>query len=119
MSHSLHTLTVKKIISRVRQAFPNAPETYIISLINDAIGEMGEYAMKAQSAKINIVANQTYYDIGDSATDSSSEKMGINKIYRIDIMDNEGDYIQIPRVLDGEPLMFDLTSEGVIKEPGE
>jgi len=75
--------------------------------------------MKSQSAKINIVANQTYYDIGDSATDSSSEKMGINKIYRIDIMDNEGDYIQIPRVLDGEPLMFDLTSEGVIKEPGE
>ena len=119
MSHSLHTLTVKQIISRVRQAFPNAPETYIISLINDAIGEMGEYAMKSQSAKINIVANQTYYDIGDSATDSSSEKMGINKIYRIDIMDNEGDYIQIPRVLDGEPLMFDLTSEGVIKEPGE
>ena len=37
MSHSLHTLTVKQIISRVRQAFPNAPETYIISLINDAI----------------------------------------------------------------------------------
>jgi hypothetical protein len=45
--------------------------------------------------------------------------MGINKIYRIDIMDNEGDYIQIPRVLDGEPLMFDITSEGVLKEPGE
>ena len=34
-------------------------------------------------------------------------------------MDNEGDYIQIPRVLDGEPLMFDITSESVLKEPGE
>ena len=33
---AIHSLTVKQIISRVRQVFPNAPETYIISLINDA-----------------------------------------------------------------------------------
>ena len=120
MSHSLHTLTVKQIISRVRQAFPNAPETYIMSLVNDAITEMGEYSMKSQSAKITLAANQMFYDIGDGATDSSSEKMGINKIYRVEIMDNEGDYIQIPRVLDGEPLMFDMTSESAgIKDPGD
>ena len=56
---------------------------------------------------------KTYYE------NNLAKKMGINKVYRVDIMDNEGDYIQIPRVLDGEPLMFDLTSEGVIKEPGE
>ena len=40
MSHSIHTLTVKQIISRVRQVFPDAPEAYIMSLINDAINEL-------------------------------------------------------------------------------
>ena len=52
MSHSIHTLTVKQIISRVRQVFPDAPETYIMSLINDAVNEIGEYSQKSISAKI-------------------------------------------------------------------
>tara|TARA_R110000823_G_scaffold229069_2_gene356147 strand:+ start:665 stop:1027 length:363 start_codon:yes stop_codon:yes gene_type:complete len=120
MSHSIHTLTVKQIISRVRQVFPEAPETYIMSLINDAINEMGEYSQKSISAKIDILADQTSYNIGDNAKDSSSEKLGINKIYRIDILDNNSDYIKIPRVLDGEPLMFDINSESAgIKDPGD
>ena len=114
---AIHSLTVKQIISRVRQVFPNAPETYIISLINDALNDLGQYSQKAMSAKVNITANQMFYDISDSATDSSSNAMGINKIYRVDVMDNDGDYIQIPRVVDGEPLMFDITSESAIKEP--
>ena len=40
------SLTVKKIISRVRQAFPDAPETYIINLINESLVEMGKYNTK-------------------------------------------------------------------------
>ena len=116
---AIHSLTVKQIISRVRQTFPEAPEVYIMSLINDAINEIGESSQKSMSAKVSIVADQMFYNVGDSATDSSNEKMGINKIYRVDIMDNEGDYIQVPRVLDGEPLMFDMSSEGAINEPGD
>jgi|TARA_Y100000015_G_C2339006_1_gene64971 hypothetical protein len=114
---AIQSLTVKQIISRVRQVFPNAPETYIMSLINDALNELGQYSQKSMSAKINIVADQTFYDLSDSATDSSSNVMGINKVYRVDVMDNDGDYIQVPRVLDGEPLMFDNTSESAIEEP--
>ena len=114
---AIHSLTVKQIISRVRQVFPDAPETYIISLINAALNELGQYSQKSMSAKVNIVANQTFYDLSDSAVDSSSKAMGINKVYRVDIMDNDGDYIRIPRVLDGEPLMFDITSESAIEEP--
>ena len=114
---AIHSLTVKQIISRVRQVFPYAQETYIISLIIDALNELGQYSQKSMSAKVNIVANQTFYDLSDSAVDSSSKAMGINKVYRVDIMDNEGDYIRIPRVLDGEPLMFDITSESAIEEP--
>jgi len=114
---AIHSLTVKQIISRVRQVFPDAPEVYIMSLVNDAINELGQYSQKSMSAKINIVANQTFYDLSDSATDSSSNAMGINKVHRVDIMDNDDDYIRVPRVLDGEPLMFDITSESAIKEP--
>ena len=33
---AVHSLTVKKIISRVRQAFPGAPENYIMNLVNEA-----------------------------------------------------------------------------------
>ena len=47
---AIHSLTVKQIISRVRQVFPDAPETYIISLINDALNELGQYSQKSMSA---------------------------------------------------------------------
>ena len=114
---AIHSLTAKQIISRVRQVFPNAPEAYIISLINDALNELGEYSQKSMSAKINLVADQMFYDISDRATDSSGNEMGINKIHRVDVMDSDGDYIRIPRGLNGEPLMFDITSESAIKEP--
>ena len=36
---AIHSLTVKQIISRVRQVFPNAPEAYIMNLINEAINK--------------------------------------------------------------------------------
>ena len=114
---AIHSLTVKQIISRVRQTFPEAPEAYIMSLVNDAINELGQYSQKSMSAKVDIVADQMFYDISDSAPDSSGNAMGINKVHRVDIMDDAGDYIMVPRALDGEPLMFDITSESAIKEP--
>ena len=117
MSHSIHTLTVKQIISRAKQVFPNAPEAYIMSLINDAINEIGQYSQKSISAKIDLESDKMFYNIGDSGVDSSSEKLGVNKIYRVDILDDAGDYIRIPRVLDGEPLQFDIASEDALKVP--
>ena len=114
---AIHSLTVKQIISRVKQVFPEAPEVYIMSLINDAINELGQYSDKSMSAKINIVANQMFYDISDSAKDASENQMGINKVYRVDIMDDNDEYIRVPRFVDGEPLMFDITSESAIEVP--
>ena len=114
---AIHSLTVKQVLSRVRQVFPDASEAYVISLVNDALNELGQYSQKSMSAKIDIVADQMFYDLSDSAKDSSNNEMGINKIYRVDIMDDDGDYIQVPRVLDGEPLMFDNSSESAIEEP--
>ena len=70
------SLTVKKIISRVRQAFPDAPETYILNLINEALVEMGKYNTKVEYAKLTTVANQQWYTLSDS-----NAGVEINKVY--------------------------------------
>ena len=114
---SVHSLSVKQIISRVRQVFPDAPESYVISLLNDALVEAGTYSSKDVSAKIDIVADQTFYDLSDTAVDSSSNTLEANKVYRVDFMDSSGDYIKIPRLLDGETLVFDITSESNVEVP--
>tara|TARA_R100000808_G_scaffold16176_1_gene36701 strand:- start:1226 stop:1579 length:354 start_codon:yes stop_codon:yes gene_type:complete len=115
---SVHSLTVKQIISRVRQVFPDASESYIISLLNDGLVEAGLYSTKSMAAKVGVVADQMFYSLNDSAQDSSNNALEINKIYRVDFMDDNGDYIKIPRLLDGETLMFDITSEtNAIEQP--
>ena len=101
-------MTVKQIISRVRLVFPNTPENYIINLINDALVETGMYNSKTEYAKITTVADQTWYNLSDLAKDSSGNRLDLNKVFRVDFMDNEGDYIRIPRLLDKNVTMSDL-----------
>ena len=55
---AVHSITVKKLISRVRLVFPDAPEAYIMNLINDALVEIGMYKTKVVHAKISTVANK-------------------------------------------------------------
>ena len=109
-------MTVKQIISRVRLVFPNAPENYIINLINDALVEIGMYNSKTEYAKITTVADQMWYDLSDLAKDSSGNKLDLNKVFRVDFMDNEGDYIRIPRLLDKNVTMSDL-DESILDTP--
>lgn len=108
---AVHSLTAKQIISRIRQVFPDAPEAYILSLLNDALVEAGLYSTKSMTAKVDIAADKMFYALDDSAKDASNNTLELNKIYRVDFMDDDGDYIKIPRLLDGETLMFDITSE--------
>ena len=110
------SITVKQILSRVRQIFPNAPENYVINLINDALVEIGMYNSKTEYAKITTVADQMWYDLSDLAKDSSGNKLDVNKVFRIDFMDNEGDYIRIPRLLDKNVTMSDL-DESILDSP--
>ena len=114
---AVHKISVKELVSRVRQVFPDAPETYILNLINDALVHIGMYNTKPTQAKISTVANQMWYSIGDDASDSSNNKLEANKIFRIDLMDNEGDYIQIPRLIDKNILLMDATSEPALDAP--
>ena len=100
---AVHSLTVKQIISRVRQAFPEAPETYILNLINEAIVELGKYGTKIEYAKATTVADQMWYTLSD--TNSGVE---INKVNRVDFMDSDGLYIKIPRLVDNEIQRMDI-----------
>ena len=48
---AVHTITAKQVLSRVRQVFPDAGETYILNIINDALVEAGMYHTKVEYAK--------------------------------------------------------------------
>jgi|TARA_R110002110_G_scaffold137306_1_gene322466 hypothetical protein len=100
---AVHSLTVKKIISRVRQAFPDAPETYIMNLINEAIVELGKYGTKIEYAKATTVADQQWYTLSDS-----NAGVEINKVFRVDFMDSSGDYVKIPRLVNNEIPTMDI-----------
>ena len=107
---AVHKISVKQILSRVRQVFPDIPEAYLINLLNDALVEVGMYSTKSVQAKMSTVADQMFYSIADSAEDSSGNKLEANKVYRVDLMDNDGDYIQIPRLLDKNVILMDADS---------
>ena len=114
---AVHNITVKQILSRVRQVFPNVPENYVMNLINDALVEVGMYNSKVSHAKISTVADQMWYDLGDASKDSSDNVLEVNKIFKVYFMDNAGDYIQIPRLINTNLLLTDVTSESVLKAP--
>ena len=114
---AVHGLTVKEILSRVRQVFPNVAENYVISLINDGIVEMGKYNSKVATAKITTVADQMYYDLSDVAEDSSNNKLEVNKITQVFLMDDDGDYMKIPRLLNTDLLLADASSESKLNVP--
>ena len=114
---AVHTITVKKLISRVRQVFPDAPETYIVNLVNDALVEIGTHKVKVAHAKITTVADRMYYNLADGATDSSSNRLEANQVFRVYLMDSDGDYIQIPRLVDKNLLLADITSESNLNIP--
>ena len=114
---AVHNITVKQILSRVRQVFPDAPETYVMNLINDALVEASVYNSKVVRSKINTVADQMWYNLRDIAKDSSNNVLEVNKIFKVYFMDNDGDYIQIPRLINTNILLTDVTDESVLTVP--
>ena len=117
---AVHKISVKQIVSRVRQVFPDAPESYIFNLINDALVQIGMYSTKPVQSKMSTVANQMWYKIGDGAEDSSENALEANKVFRVDLMDDNDDYIQIPRLIDKNILLMDAdSSESALITPDE
>ena len=44
-------------------------------------------------------------------------KLDLNKIFRVYFMDSTGDYMQIPRLLDKDLLLTDISSESALVGP--
>tara|TARA_A100001201_G_C3923135_1_gene151206 strand:+ start:167 stop:517 length:351 start_codon:yes stop_codon:yes gene_type:complete len=114
---AVHSISVKELISRVRLVFPSAPETYILNLINDALVEIGTYKTKVATAKINLESGKMYYDLADGATDASGNEMEVNNVLRVYALDNEGDYIVIPRLIEKDLLLADIANEDKLNTP--
>ena len=114
---SVRIITVKEILSRVRQVFPDVPEKYVMTLINDALVELGMYNSKVSTAKISTVANQMYYSLADAAEDTSNNVLEVNKVFKVYVMDDDGDYMQIPRIVDTNILLNDVSSEPALNVP--
>ena len=100
---AVNRLTVKKIISRVRQVFPNAPENYIMNLINESLVELGNYSTKVEYAKTTTVVDQQWYTLSDA-----NSGIDVNKVFRVDFMDSSGEYVKRPRLLNGEIQTMDI-----------
>jgi hypothetical protein len=62
------------------------------------------YRTKVEYAKASSVADQMWYDLSDVGSG-----IEINKVFRVDFMDSDGNYIKIPRLIDNEILKMDIT----------
>tara|TARA_B100000315_G_scaffold231096_1_gene242140 strand:+ start:371 stop:667 length:297 start_codon:yes stop_codon:yes gene_type:complete len=93
-------MTFKEILSRIRQVHPNAGETYVKALLNDALFELRKYKISRKYATIDVVAEQRWYEIGDKNSD-----LKIDKIYTVAYKDGDGNYRKIPRIVEAESLI--------------
>jgi len=88
--------TFGQIVQEVQQIHPEAKEGYIRRLADNIINEITvERNLKKKTHPISTVDGQMLYDLTD---------LGSVKISRVDFMDNDGKYVKIPRLLDGESI---------------
>ena len=93
--------TGKEIYSRVQQAVPDVTENYVVSLINEALIDLGQYNLKTEYAKTNLVNGQMWYGLDDD------RDVTVNKVYRCSILNSDGEYIQVPRLVNQETKITD------------
>tara|TARA_R100000501_G_C2622890_1_gene116057 strand:+ start:546 stop:1295 length:750 start_codon:yes stop_codon:yes gene_type:complete len=100
-------ITVQELISRVKQVFPTSPDAYILNLINDAILEIGKYGVKIEYVKTNSILGQRWYNLSDASG------IEINKVLDVSYMDDSGNYIKVPRLLNYHVIPLTDTDETV------
>ena len=91
----------KQILSRVQQAVPDVSENYVINLINEALIDLGQYNLKTEYAKTNLANNQMWYGLNDDRA------ITVNKVFRCSILNSDGEYIKIPRLVNQETKITD------------
>ena len=93
--------TGREIYSRVKQAVPDVTENYVVNLINEALIDLGQYNLKTEYAKTNLVNEQMWYGLDDD------RDVTINKVYRCSVLNSSGEYIKIPRLVNQETKITD------------
>ena len=91
----------KEIFSRVQQAVPEVSENYVLYIINEALADLGQYNLKTEYAKTNLVNGQMWYGLDDDRA------VSINKVFRCSILNSDSEYIRIPRLLNQEVKVTD------------
>ena len=91
----------KEIYSRVKQAVPDVSENYVLSLINEAIIDLGQYNLKTEYGKTNMVNGQMWYGLDDD------RDITINKVFRCSILNSDSEYVVIPRLVNQEVKVTD------------
>jgi len=92
--------SAREILSRVRQAVPDARENYVLNLINEALVDMGKYSLQIENAKADLIDNKLWYDLDDD------KSITVNKIHSCYIKNSDGEYIIIPRLTPGRIKQF-------------
>ena len=92
--------SAREILSRVRQAVPEARENYVLNLINEALVDMGRYTNQIENAKTDLLNNKLWYDLDDN------QNITVNKVFRCSIKNTSGEYIDIPRLSQGRIKQF-------------
>ena len=89
-------MKVKEVIQQVEKVSGRAPEKYMMSLINDALEEIGITKQhKRDEIKIDLVKDQRWYPLDDSIID----------IVRVEILDTDDRYTMIPKLTDHHKLL--------------
>ena len=91
----------KEIYSRVKQAVPDVSENYVLSLINEALIDLGQYNLKTEYGKTNMVNGQMWYGLDDD------RDITINKVFRCSILNSDSEYVVIPRLVNQEGKVTD------------
>ena len=87
-----NVVTFSQLFQEIQQVFPDAREGYVMRLLNNIVAEItAERNLKKKENLINSVNGQMLYEMDETA-----------KIFRVDFRNSDGDYIMIPRLLDGE-----------------
>jgi len=88
--------SLREILSRVRQAVPDASENYVLNLVNQGLSDMGRYATKMEYGKTDLIHNQLWYGLDDD------RDITVNKVFRVSILNSDDEYIQVPRLTNQE-----------------
>ena len=89
-------MKVKRVIEQIEHIFGRQSEGYMLQLINDALLDIGSTKQHLLEEKaIHLVEDKRWYDIDDDIID----------ITRVEIKDENGRYVMIPKLADSHKLL--------------